>query len=143
MSKSKHSEAEMIGALKQLEAGRKTEDVAREVGQPVRGAAEDHRLADRVQPGTAAQQFGIPDAGPVRTPSSRAPVAYGSLRAAARPSSRAGRAERYRECRMIHRVEIGGRSVLLSPLCGFAAALLLISRPSPSTVGKIVAAEVL
>ncbi len=32
MSKSKHSEAEMIGALKQLEAGRKAEDVAREVG---------------------------------------------------------------------------------------------------------------
>ena len=32
MSKSRHTEAEMIGALKQLEAGRKTEDVAREVG---------------------------------------------------------------------------------------------------------------
>ena len=32
MSKSKHTEAQMIGALKQLEAGRKTEDVAREVG---------------------------------------------------------------------------------------------------------------
>ena len=32
MSKSKHTEAEMIGALKQLEAGRKAEDVAREVG---------------------------------------------------------------------------------------------------------------
>lgn len=32
MSKSRHSEAEMIGALKQLEAGRKAEDVAREVG---------------------------------------------------------------------------------------------------------------
>ena len=32
MSISKHSEAEMIGALKQLEAGRKAEDVAREVG---------------------------------------------------------------------------------------------------------------
>ena len=32
MSKSKHSEAEMIGALKQLEAGRRAEDVAREVG---------------------------------------------------------------------------------------------------------------
>ncbi len=32
MSKSKHSEAQMIGALKQLEAGRKAEDVAREVG---------------------------------------------------------------------------------------------------------------
>ena len=32
MSKTKHTEAQMIGALKQLEAGRKAEDVAREVG---------------------------------------------------------------------------------------------------------------
>jgi len=32
MSRSNHSEAQMIGALKQLEAGRKAEDVAREVG---------------------------------------------------------------------------------------------------------------
>ncbi len=32
MSLSKHSEAQIIGALKQLEAGRKAEDVAREVG---------------------------------------------------------------------------------------------------------------
>ena len=32
MSKSNHSEAQMIGALKQLEAGRKAEDMAREVG---------------------------------------------------------------------------------------------------------------
>src|SRR5438105_3714149 len=32
MSKSNHTEAQMIGALKQLEAGRKAEDVAREVG---------------------------------------------------------------------------------------------------------------
>ena len=32
MSKSRHTEAEMIGALKQLETGRKAEDVAREVG---------------------------------------------------------------------------------------------------------------
>jgi putative transposase len=32
MSVSKHTEAEMIGALKQLEAGRRAEDVAREVG---------------------------------------------------------------------------------------------------------------
>src|SRR5271163_4896219 len=30
MSKSRHTEAEMIGALKQLEAGRKAEDVGRE-----------------------------------------------------------------------------------------------------------------
>lgn len=32
MSKSKHTEAQMVGALKQMEAGRKAEDVAREVG---------------------------------------------------------------------------------------------------------------
>ncbi len=32
MSKSMHTEAQMIGALKELEAGRKAEDVAREVG---------------------------------------------------------------------------------------------------------------
>ena len=32
MSRSKHTEAQMIGALKQVEAGRKAEDVAREVG---------------------------------------------------------------------------------------------------------------
>jgi putative transposase len=32
MSNSQHTEAQMIGALKQLEAGRKVEDVAREVG---------------------------------------------------------------------------------------------------------------
>ena len=32
MSRSKHSETQMIAAIKQLEAGRKAEDVAREVG---------------------------------------------------------------------------------------------------------------
>ena len=32
MSRGKHSEAEIIAALKQVEAGRKVEDVAREVG---------------------------------------------------------------------------------------------------------------
>jgi putative transposase len=32
MSKGKHSEAQMIAALKQVEAGRTTEDVARELG---------------------------------------------------------------------------------------------------------------
>ncbi len=32
MSKSRHTEAQMIGALKQVEAGRKVEDVAREAG---------------------------------------------------------------------------------------------------------------
>jgi putative transposase len=32
MSRSKHSEAQIVGAVKQVEAGRKAEDVAREVG---------------------------------------------------------------------------------------------------------------
>ena len=32
MSKGKHSEAEMIAALKQMEAGRRAEEVAREMG---------------------------------------------------------------------------------------------------------------
>jgi len=32
VSRTKHTEAQMIGALKQLEAGRKAEDVAREIG---------------------------------------------------------------------------------------------------------------
>ena len=32
MSRSKHTEAQMIAAVKQMEAGRKSEDVAREVG---------------------------------------------------------------------------------------------------------------
>ena len=32
MSKSKHTESQMIAALKQVEAGRKVEDVAQEVG---------------------------------------------------------------------------------------------------------------
>lgn len=32
MAKGKHSEAEMIGALKQIEAGRRAEDVGRELG---------------------------------------------------------------------------------------------------------------
>ena len=32
MSKGRHTEAQMIGALKQMEAGRKAEDVARELG---------------------------------------------------------------------------------------------------------------
>ena len=32
MSRGRHTEAEIIGALKQVEAGRKAEDVAREVG---------------------------------------------------------------------------------------------------------------
>ena len=32
MSKSRHTEAQIIGALKQMEAGRKAEDVAREMG---------------------------------------------------------------------------------------------------------------
>lgn len=32
MANSRHTEAQMVGALKQMEAGRRAEDVAREVG---------------------------------------------------------------------------------------------------------------
>ena len=32
MSRSRHSEAQIVGAVKQMEAGRKAEDIAREVG---------------------------------------------------------------------------------------------------------------
>jgi putative transposase len=39
MSKSKHSEAQMIAALKQLEGGRRAEGVARECGE----SADDSR----------------------------------------------------------------------------------------------------
>lgn len=35
MSRSRHTEAQMIGALKQMEAGRKAAEVAREVGVSV------------------------------------------------------------------------------------------------------------
>src|ERR1043166_8353349 len=35
------------------------------VQESVRGAAEDKGLAEGVQPGTAAQQFGVPDTGGV------------------------------------------------------------------------------
>ena len=45
MSKSRHTEAEMIGALKQLEAGRKAEDVARE--KPRFGYRRLHVLLQR------------------------------------------------------------------------------------------------
>lgn len=36
MSRSKHSEAEMVGAIRQMDAGRKAEDVARELGVSTR-----------------------------------------------------------------------------------------------------------
>ena len=45
MSKSNHTEAQMIGALKQLEAGRKAEDVAQGSG---RVEAYDLRLEGEV-----------------------------------------------------------------------------------------------
>ena len=32
MSRSKHSEAEIVGAIRQMDAGRRAEDVARELG---------------------------------------------------------------------------------------------------------------
>jgi len=57
MSKSRHTEAQMIGALKQLEAGRKAEDVAREVGV---SKTHDLRLEGEVrwngrEPGTGSE----------------------------------------------------------------------------------------
>jgi hypothetical protein len=55
MSKRKYSEVEMIGALRQMEAGRSA-----------RRAAEDRRVAEGVQLGETAQQSGIPDTGRVR-----------------------------------------------------------------------------
>ena len=49
MSKSKHTEAQMIAALKQVEAGRKVEDVAREVGASV--ITLNPAIRDRVKSG--------------------------------------------------------------------------------------------
>ena len=53
MSKSNHSEAQMIGALKQLEAGRKAEDVAREEVDDLRLKGEVRR--DGCQCGTGRE----------------------------------------------------------------------------------------
>src|SRR6266849_4173500 len=50
-----------------------------------RRARPDRGLAVGLQSGAATQLAGVSDPGRVRPPSSRAPVAYGSLRAAARP----------------------------------------------------------
>ena len=49
MSKSNHTEALMIGALKQLEAGRKAEDVARERWAYRRIQAHDLRVKGEVR----------------------------------------------------------------------------------------------
>ena len=46
MSRSRHTEAEIIAALKQVEAGRKVEDVAREVGV---SQAHDLRMEGEVR----------------------------------------------------------------------------------------------
>src|SRR6266849_8935120 len=48
-------------------------------------ARSDRDLAVGLQRGAAPQLAGVSDPGGVRSPSSSAPVAYGSLRAAARP----------------------------------------------------------
>jgi hypothetical protein len=45
MSRSKHSEAQMIAAVKQLEAGRKAEDVAREVGQRAHDLCQESEVS--------------------------------------------------------------------------------------------------
>jgi hypothetical protein len=47
MSKRRHTEAQMIGALKQLEAGRKAEDVAREVGLQIEPVGVPFAAQDR------------------------------------------------------------------------------------------------
>ena len=46
MSRSKHTEAQMIAALKQVEAGRRVDDVAREVGV---SQAHDLRMEGEVR----------------------------------------------------------------------------------------------
>jgi putative transposase len=70
MSKSNHTEAQMIGAIKQVEAGRKAEEVAREMGVSkhtiyawrqkyggldVAEAQEIKQLRDRLRRGSSTQ----------------------------------------------------------------------------------------
>jgi hypothetical protein len=72
-------------------------------------AAEDRRVEGRVQRGEAAQQPGVCGAARVCPTNCGAPVAYGSLRAAIRPTAggRSYAARRFR-CRMIPCAEPGG-----------------------------------
>ncbi len=57
MSKSNHTEAQMIGALKQLEAGRKAEDVAREVGVSKVSVRATHLVEDSTSDFKRARVF--------------------------------------------------------------------------------------
>lgn len=59
MSKSRHCEAEMIGALKQLDAGRRGEDVAREMGVSKHNLRlESEVRLDGREPGAGSQTAG-------------------------------------------------------------------------------------
>jgi putative transposase len=55
MSRSNHTEAQMIGALKQLEAGRKAKDVAREVGVSKHTTYAWKAKYSGCEPGTGSQ----------------------------------------------------------------------------------------
>jgi hypothetical protein len=59
MSKSNHTEAQMIGALKQLKAGRKAEDVAREVTcRSIRSTSGGEVRGHGCEPGAGSEQLG-------------------------------------------------------------------------------------
>src|SRR5712692_1576313 len=75
-----------------------------------RRARPDRGLAVGLQRGAATQLAGVSDAGRVRPPSSRAPVAYGSLRAAARPGPSFVGARRPPGSYIMIGPETGGRS---------------------------------
>src|SRR5713101_4383029 len=75
-----------------------------------RRARPDRGLAVGLQRGAATQLAGVSDAGRVRPPSSRAPVAYGSLRAAARPGPSFVGARRPPGSYIMTGPETGGRS---------------------------------
>src|SRR6266849_10020557 len=75
-----------------------------------RRARPDRGLAVGLQRGAATQLAGLSDAGRVRPPSSRAPVAYGSLRAAARPGPSLVGARRPPGSYIMIGPETGGRS---------------------------------
>src|SRR5713226_10188983 len=75
-----------------------------------RRARPDRGLAVGLQRGAATQLAGVSDAGRVRPPSSRAPVAYGSLRAAARPGPSFVGARRPPGSYIMTGLKTGGRS---------------------------------
>src|SRR6266849_3121348 len=76
-----------------------------------RRARPDRGLAVGLQRGAATQLAGVSDPGRVRPPSSRAPVAYGSLRAAARPGPSFVGARRPPGSYIMTGPETGGRSL--------------------------------